>query len=126
MPGNVMTKNDPTFFHKIYGAKKPRVVYYKKDFLDYVLMILVSTLVLGASYGFRHPMSIVGFVLCVVAVAMFSMRHGIELIVPLIVRRPQDVLYMFVYKLQNLKPVYFVALGLLLLENVAIAATPNL
>src|SRR5690349_14008430 len=57
---------------------------------------------------------------------MFIVRHGIEFRVPVILRRPQDVLYMFAYKLRNLRPMYFIALGLLLLENVLIAATPNL
>jgi hypothetical protein len=59
-------------------------------------------------------------------VAMFIIRHGVELGVPVILRKPQEILYMFVYKLQNLRSVYFIALGLLLLENLVIAATPNL
>ena len=33
---------------------------------------------------------------------------------------------MLAYKLQNLRPMYFISIGLLLLENVLIAATPNL
>jgi len=121
-----MTNNDPAVFHKLYGAKKPRAVYYKRDFLDYVLMIALSALVLGLSYGPRHPAAIAGYVLCAFALAMFVTRHGIELTVPLIVRRPQDVLYMVVYKLMNPRPMYFVALGVLLLENILIAVTPNL
>jgi hypothetical protein len=121
-----MKTNDPAIFHKLYGPKKPRAVYYKKDFLDYALMIVLSALVAGLSYGFRQVMSIVGFALCAFTLVMFITRHGIEFRVPVILRRPQDVFYMFVYKLQNLKPLYFIALGLLLLENVLIAATPNL
>jgi hypothetical protein len=123
---DIMTSNDPAVFHKLYGAKKPRVVYYKRDFLDYTVMIALSALVLGLSYGPLHPLAIAGFVLCAFTLAMFVARHGIELTVPLIVRRPQDVLYMLVYKLRNLKPMYFLALGVLVLENVLIAATPNL
>ncbi|HEX6095451.1 MAG TPA: hypothetical protein VF432_03925 [Thermoanaerobaculia bacterium] len=121
-----MTSNDPAVFHKLYGAKKPRVTYYKRDFLDYTVMIALTALALGLSYGPRHPVAIAGYALCAYALAMFATRHGVELTVPLIVRRPQDVLYMLVYKLQNLKPMYFLALGVLLLENVLIAATPNL
>lgn len=121
-----MTVNDPAAFHQLYGPKKPRVVYYKKDFLDYTLMIALTAVVLGASYGFVHPLAVAGFVLCAFALAMFVTRHGIELVVPLIVRRPQDVLFMLLYKLRNLKPMYFAAVGLLLLENVLIAATPTL
>jgi len=121
-----MTTNQSAAFHQLYGPKKPRAVYYKKDFLDYALMIALTALVVALSYGFRHPMAIAGFVLCGFTFAMFVTRHGIELTVPLIVRRPQDALYLFVYKLRNLKPMYFAALGLLLLENVLIAATPAL
>jgi hypothetical protein len=123
---NVMTTSDPAVFHKLYGIKQPKVTYYGKDFIDYTVMIALSALVVGFSYGFGHFMSIVGFALCAFALATFVIRHGIELRVPLIVRMPQEVLYMFIYKLQNLKPIYFIALGLLLLENFAIARTPNL
>ena len=118
--------NDPVVFHKLYGTRQPRAVYYKRDFLDYVLMIALSGLVVVLTYGFRHVMSIVGVALCAFVLAMFVVRHGIELRFPVILRRPQDVLSMFVYKLQNLSLPYLVALGLLLLENVLIAATPNL
>jgi len=119
-------KNDPVVFHKLYGTRQPRAVYYKRDFLDYVLMIALSGLVVVLTYGFRHVMSIVGVALCAFVLAMFVVRHGIELRFPVILRRPQDVLAMFVYKLQNLSLPYLIALGLLLLENVLIAATPNL
>ena len=121
-----MKTNDPAFFHKLYGIKTPRVHYYDRDFLDYTVMVALSALVIGVTYGVGHVMSIAGFALCVFMLAMFVKRHGVEFGVPLILRRPQDVLYMFVYKLRNLKAVYFIALGLLLLENVLIAATPNL
>jgi hypothetical protein len=67
-----------------------------------------------------------GFALCAIALAMFVRRHGVELQTPVILRRPQDILYMFAYKLGNLRLVYFAALALLLLENAAIAATPGL
>jgi hypothetical protein len=113
-------------FHKLYGAKQPRAIYYKRDFLDYAFMLVVSALVLGLTYGFGHAMSIAGFALCAFALVMFPLRHGFELAVPLIVRKPQGVLWMLVYKLQNLSVPYLLALALLLLENVAIAATPNL
>jgi len=123
---NIMKKNDPAIFHKLYGIKKTKIRYYGRDFLDYLLMILLSALVVSFSYGFGHVMSIVGLALCAFTLATFIVRHGIEFRVPVILKRPQDVLYMFMYKLQNLKLIYFIALGLLLLENVLIAATPNL
>lgn len=122
----VLKASDLAFFHRLYGQKKPRVTYYAKDFLDYALMIVVSALAIGFSYGFGRVMSMAGVALCAFMLVMFPARHGIELRVPLILRRPQDILYMFAYKLQNLRPPYFMALGLLLLENVLIAATPTL
>src|SRR5947209_2277922 len=123
---DVMAKNDPAVFHKLYGTKRPRVVYYKKDFIDYVLMILLSALVIIFSYGFSSAMSIAGLALCAFMLVTFVIRHGLEFRVPAVLRKPHEFFYMFAYKLQNLKPVYFMALGLLLLENLAIAATPNL
>ena len=121
-----MKKSDPTIFHKLYGARKPRAVYYKKDFLDYALMIVLCALATILSFGLGHAMTIVGLISCAFMLFMFAVRHGVEFRVPLIFRRPQDILYMLAYKLENLSPVYFMALGLLLLENLLIAATPNL
>jgi hypothetical protein len=121
-----MTHHDPAVFHKLYGTRQPRATYYKKDFGDYVLMIGLTALVAGLSYGVGHVMAIAGFVLCLFAVVAFAIRHGVELTVPLIVRRPQDLLYVIVYKLKNLKLPYLAAIALLLLENILIAATPNL
>jgi hypothetical protein len=121
-----MKKADPAILHKLYTTNKPRVIYYKKDFLDYILMVALSALAVGCSYGFRSAISIVGFALCAFEVAAFVLRHGVELSVPLILKRPEEALYLFSYKLRNLKPVYFVALGLLLLETLVIRATPNL
>jgi hypothetical protein len=121
-----MTTNDPAVFHKLYGPQKPRTTYYGKDFLDYVLMMALSALVIGLAYGTRHAVAIVGFVLCAFTMAMFVVRHGIKLAMPVILRKPQDILYMVVYKLQNLRPMYLIALGLLLLESAVVAATPRL
>jgi len=117
---------DRAVFHKLYAAKKPRAVYSKKDFLDYTLMIVLSAIIVVWSYGFGHIVSMAGVALCAFMLFTFMLRHGIEFSVPVILRKPQEILYMFVYKFQNLKPAYFTALGLLLLENVLIAATPGL
>jgi len=121
-----MKKNDPAIFHKLYGVKNSRIAYHGRDFLDYLLMIALSSLAVGLSYGFGNVMSIVGLALCALMLTTFILRHDVEFRVPVILRRPQDVLYMFMYKLQNLRAVWFIALGLLLLENFLIAATPNL
>jgi len=118
--------NDPAAFHKLYGVRQPRAVYYKRDFADYVLMLALSALILGLTFGFGHAMSIAGYVLCAFALVLFPVRHGFELSVPLVLRKPQDVLWMFVYKFRNLSVLFFVSVGLLVLENVLVAATPNL
>ena len=121
-----MQKHETGFFHKLYGSRMPRVTYFPRDFLDYELMVCVSGLVISLSYGFRSAMSMTGLVLCAFMIASFMIRHGIELKTPVIFRKPQDVLYMFAYKIRNLKTFYFFALGLLLLENFLVRETPNL
>lgn len=121
-----MSAVDPAVYHRMFGVRKPRATYYAKDFLDYVLMLLLTALATGALYGFRHPLALAAYALCALALATFIKRHGIELRVPLILRRPQDVVYMFVYKILNLRALYFVGLGVLLVENLIIALTPNL
>jgi hypothetical protein len=120
---------DPGHYHKLYGAekpRKPRVNYYKKDFVDYVLMIVITASVLGLSYGFTHIMAVIGFVLCVFMIVTFIIRHGVEFHVPVLLREPEELIYLWGYKFRNLKLVYFVALGLLLLETFLVRATPNL
>jgi hypothetical protein len=120
------SKKDPAVFHALYGARQPRVVYYKRDFADYTLMIALSALVIGLVYGPRNVLAIIGFVLCACAPILFVVRHGIELKVPLILRRPQDIVWMLIYKLRNMKVPYLAGVAVLLLENVFIAATPRL
>ena len=121
-----MQDSDTAHFTKLYGVRKPRTMYYAKDFVDYVIMLTVSTLIVAFGFGVRHVLSIAWFVLVPFMLAMFVVRHGVELKVPLILRRPQDVLYMIVYKIRNLHPLWLVAVGVLVLEQVAIALTPNL
>jgi hypothetical protein len=121
-----MQANNSADFHLIYGARKPRAVYYKKDFFDYVLMLSLSVLILILAYGLRSAMSIAGIALCLFMMIAFVLRHGIEAKVPLLFRIPHAALYMVFYKVKNLKPTYFAALGLLVVENLVIAVTPNL
>ncbi len=135
-----MKAADPAFFHKLYGLKTPRVFYGRRDFLDYWLMIMLTAIVVGVAYGpvgmpiaysriatlLGNGMAIAGLALCAFAVVVFVMRHGIAWTLPVLLRRPQDVIYMFAYKLENLRPTYFLAFGTLLLENFLIVATPGL
>ncbi len=69
---------DRDVFHKLYGPKKPRAVYYKKDFCDYLLMIMLCGSVIIVSYGLVSPMSILGLGLCTFTVSMFMARHGVD------------------------------------------------
>lgn len=121
-----MRAADARDFHQLYGSRKPRISFREKDFLDYVLMAAISALVLLLSYGADSVMTKVGVVLCGWMVVEFGIRHGIALRTPLLLRRPHDVLFMIVYKVQNLKAAFFLALGLLVLENLFIRLTPNL
>src|SRR6267154_1101738 len=123
---NTVKINDPAVFHRLYGIKKPKVTYYGRDFIDYALMVMLSAAVVGFSYGFGHPMSLIGLPLCAFAIVAFIIRHGAEPGVPLFLRRPREILYIFVYKFRNLKPMYFIAVGALLLENFLISKTPGL
>src|SRR6266705_1055404 len=117
---------DATKFHKLYGVKRQRITYHNKDFLDYVIMILMSAALIRFAYGANHAVSIIGWVLCAFMVATFPMRHGVQFRTPLILTRPQDILYSLIHKLQNIKPAYFVAIGVLILENYIIVLTPRL
>lgn len=110
----------------MYGVKKPRIAYQKGDFIDYTLMILISAAIICMAYGLRHSVSMVGIALCGFMVAVFGLRHGVQFKMPVLLRRPQDAIYMIVYKLRNLKPTYFLAIGALLLENYFIYLTPDL
>ena len=117
---------DATHFHKLYGVRKQRITYQKKDFLDYTLMTLISGFIVCFSLGARHSLSIAAMLLCVWMIVMFPIRHGLELRLPLLFVRPQEVLYSLIHKIQNLKLAYFLAVGALIIENGFIYLTPGL
>jgi hypothetical protein len=121
-----MNTHSQARFHSLYGKGKRRATYYKKDLLDYFLMIAVTAIAIIASYGASSVMSIVGLTLCGVMLVTFAVRHGVEFRTPIILKKPEAVLYTVAYKIRNLKPEYFMALGLLMLENALILLTPNL
>lgn len=121
-----MATADPKHFHKLYGARHPRTTFQPKDFFDYALMTLACALAVYFIYGPMHVLTWVGIGLCVYMIIAFLYRHGAKASVPLLLRRPQDALYMVAYKIQNTKPVYFFAIAVLLLENYIIHITPNM
>jgi hypothetical protein len=56
----------------------------------------------------------------------FPMRHGVALRAPLLLRRPQDLLYMVIYKVQNIAPMYLLGIAVFVLDNCVIWLTPGL
>ena len=120
------TQANPARFHRMYGAKTSRLVYRNDDFLDYLLMTVLVWLVAALAYGPRHPLSWITLGLCAWMVWAFTVRHGWELSMPKIAKRPQDMVYMIVYKLQNMRLAWIVAAAALLVENYVIWRTPGL
>ena len=121
-----MNKTDPTFFHKLYGERHPRLAYVRTDFVDYDIMTTICGMVIWLVYGPTNPLSFVGIALVVWMKLTFTLRHGLALRIPLLLRRPQDVLYMILYKLQNIKPSYYLAVAALVVQCWAIRLTPTL
>jgi len=121
-----MNTADASKFHQLFGVHRPRMAYRRDDFIDYVVMIVLCGVLVSLVYGLRSVMSVLGLALCVCLTGTFLLRHGWKLRMPVIVKRPQDVAYMLIYKLRNMTIPYFLAAALLLLENVLIEVTPGL
>jgi len=115
-----------TPFHKLYGDKKTRITYQRKDFVDYTLMSIITALIVYLAYGADNLIGKIGIALCVILNISFIIRHGMEFTTPIIFKRPQDVFFMLMYKIQNIKIAYYLGLAFLLLENYLIYLTPNL
>lgn len=112
-------------FHGLFGVRKQRINFAKSDLADYVLMLLLCGAAIGAVYGPGSPMGMLGLLLCVWMAGAFVVRHGAAWKTPLLLRRPQDFLFLIIHKLQNLPGVYFLALALAALENLVIWLTPH-
>ncbi|KAB8061471.1 hypothetical protein GCN74_05235 [Janthinobacterium sp. FT14W] len=116
-------------FHRLFGARKykhkPKINYAKSDFLDYVLMMLMCAAAIYGAYGREPWLCAFGVALCFFMIVSFSVRHGVLFKMPLLLRRPQEIIYLFAHKIENLPRLYWPALGLVLLENVLIQATPS-
>jgi hypothetical protein len=121
-----MSDIDAKKFHRLFGTQSPRISYLRSDFLDYVLMILGCGAVVSLVYGASSWLAVAGYGLGALLLLSFPLRHGISLRVPLILRRPQDVLYMVIYKIRNIRPMFLAAAGILLLDQCFIALTPQL
>jgi len=116
---------DPEFFHRLYGRKKTRILYKKEDFLDYVLMSAISGLLVYLCFGASNVITPISIVLLGLMVIAFPLRHGFGLQAPLLLRRPQELIYMVIYKVQNIRAPLIAAAAVLLLENYVIYLTPE-
>lgn len=121
-----MKELDANKYHQLYGERRTRTVYFKTDFLDYVIMLLFTGAALAVTYGPSHVLTMSGLALCLFSLVSFMIRHGVELKIPLILRQPVDIVYMLVYKIKNMTPVYFIGLAILVAENFFIYFTPSL
>jgi hypothetical protein len=121
-----MNVPDKEYFHRIYGKERTRIAYRKSDFVDYMVMCGLCVLCIYLAYGGSHPITLISAVLALWMMFVFPKRHGWEISVPLLLRRPQDVVHMLVNKVRNIKWMYFFALAVLLLENYLIYLTPGL
>lgn len=120
-----MRTADPKYFHQFYGKKDRRMVYKKSDFLDYVIMSILCSVVLYFTFGGDHVITLIGYVCSVFMIIAFPVRHGYSFAVPVIFKKPQEIVLSLFYKFQNLSILYPIALGVLLLENYIIYLTPE-
>lgn len=116
---------NPEKYHKLFGKSVSRLVYRSDDFIDYTLMNAIVVAVAALVFGATHPLTYAVVALCAWMVVAFVLRHGMSLRVPTLLRRPQDALYLFVYKALNMRLAWFVAALALAIENLAIWLTPD-
>jgi hypothetical protein len=112
-------------YHHLYGVRKQRINYAKSDFADYVLMLSMCAAALVAVYGLRSWLAGAGLLMCAFMAVSFARRHGVAFKRPLLLRRPQELLFSLVHKCQNLPYVYWLALALALAETALVRLTPD-
>lgn len=113
-------------FHRLFSPRKQRITYAKTDFVDYLLMIVLTGVVLAFAYGPDSWLAAVGGALCASMAVSFVIRHRVAFKMPLILRRPQDLLFSIAHKFENASGVYWLALALALAETAFVRLTPNL
>ncbi|QYF93478.1 hypothetical protein KY495_22905 [Massilia sp. PAMC28688] len=123
--GVAANQPDKARYHRLFGERKARINYAKSDFLDYLLMCLICAGAIAVAYGPLSVLGLAGFALCGFMAVSFAIRHGVAFKVPLLLRRPQDVLFMLAHKVENLPWVYWAALATALLEYWVIMLTPS-
>lgn len=121
-----MKGSEASRYHWLFGERHARTVYYRKDFIDYALMCVVTAMLLLVSYGPSHPLALAGCAMSLIMLASFAYRHGAALTMPLILRRPQELVYSVVYKLRNIRAYWVIGLVVLAAENLFVYLTPEL
>lgn len=113
--------------HHLYGkdTEKKKLTYKDGDLIDYTLMMLICAVVVYLSYGAMSIIGGIGILLSLLMICTFPFRHGYKLSAPVILKRPQELIYMVLYRISNFPPLVLVAIGFLLLENYLIYLTPE-
>lgn len=140
-----MTEYSKKRYHQLLGSKTSRSVYGKGDYLDYCIMIAMTTLTLYGSYNYAlskiqddlpsyiaplvktgsNLIFITGMICSLLMIITFQLRHGMQFRVPRIIAKPQELLYLIYYKLANIRYPFVLALLALGLESILIKFTPE-
>lgn len=88
-------------------------------------MIAICAATLVAVYGWRSWLAGAGLLMCAFMLASFVRRHGAAFKRPLLLRRPQELLFSLIHKVENQPHVYWLALGLALAETAVVRLTPG-
>jgi hypothetical protein len=113
-------------FHFLFKGKSPRIFYKSEDALDYIFMSVISGAVVYFSYSSIPLIALTGVLGAIYFPIAFYFRHGFSWRLPIILRRPQDLIYCVIYKVMNTSPILVAAVALLAIENYLIYLTPDL
>ena len=121
-----MINNATDKYHFLFGNKKTRMSFNDDDFLDYLIMIVLCVSIIFGIYGLANPVSVIGAIICIIMPLLFIVRHGVKIKIPIIVKNPQEFVFTLIYKITNLRKMFFIAGGVLVAENYLIYLTPEL
>jgi len=112
--------------HKIYGKKTRRINYQAGDFIDYAIQISLCGFIVYSTYGAYHWILYPGSFICAFLVITFPLRNGIAIKMPVLLKRPTEIIYSFLHKIEGVSFIYVIAVSILFLENYLIYLTPDL
>ncbi|MFT4924756.1 MAG: hypothetical protein ACI8WB_000840 [Phenylobacterium sp.] len=117
---------DPKRFHKLYGKKSTLMDYRDKDYADYIIMSIMTAIVAYLSFGASNVITYLAAFLCLAMVVVFPIRHGVKWTIPVLFKKPHALVLKLVYQVQNIMPVYLIAIAVLLAENAFVYYFPDL